>query len=126
MKRKTLIELLEILCMDHEKVGGQSVVAYLGFKNRYVIGFNEYRTHPMQKRYNKNPNKIWLHAEINVIQKFLRHHIEIWRATMFVCRTSNGMIVPALPCEGCLRCIVAFNIKSVYYSVSEDTYEKLF
>lgn len=125
MKRKTIIELLEILCIDHPKCAGQSVVAYLGFKNRYVIGYNQYKSHTMQKKYSTNSDRIYLHAEINSIEKFLRHHIEIWRATMYICRISQGQLVLSAPCSGCLRAIVAFNIKHVYYS-SPEGYLKLF
>lgn len=127
MNKKQIVETLYTLTLNHTKCGGQTVVAYLGFGNRYVFGFNRYQSHPLQKMYSKNPYGIFLHAEIDAIQKFLRSHVDIKRATMYICRMIYGIPAPSKPCEGCLRAIVAFNIKSVYHTTFGDSeYEKLF
>lgn len=62
-----------------------------------------------------------MHAEIHAIKNALRHISvdELKRATLLVLRTREdtpsgwGM---AKPCEGCMRAIAEFGIKSVKYT----------
>lgn len=116
MNYRNVCELLPILAEDHVQTAGQKIVTWLGFDKKYVFGYNRIKSHPLQKRFSDRESKIYLHSEIDAISKFISKYVEIWEATLIVCRVSLGDIVPCKPCSGCMRAIIAFNIKRVYYS----------
>lgn len=125
MNYRNICELLPILAEDHEQTAGQKIVTYLGFDKKYVFGYNRLKTHPLQKRFSNKENKIYLHSEIDAITKFISKYVEIWEATMIVCRVSLGDLAPCKPCDGCLRAIIAFHIKRVYYSTYDREFVRL-
>lgn len=93
------------------------------------VGYNQMRTHPFQKRFQKNEESIYLHAEINAISNALNHvNKEALRsATLYVHRVkrvgpnqqhewADGL---ACPCDGCRSAVVAFGIPRVVYSTDQ-------
>jgi deoxycytidylate deaminase len=125
LNHRNVCELLPILAEDHPQTAGQKIVAWLGFDKKYVFGYNRFKTHPLQKQFSHNKNRIYLHAEVDAITKFISQYVEIWKATMVVCRVSLGDLAACKPCESCIRAIVAFNIKRVYYSTNEGDFIRL-
>lgn len=93
------------------------------------VGYNSYKTHPLQKRFSKNIEAIFKHAEVDSIINALRHvdPLDLSRATLYVYRVkkltkdhidwSDGY---AEPCCGCKQAIEHFNLKKVVYSTDED------
>lgn len=106
------------------KVGHVRMTSALVLKNDVVaLAFATKKSHPLQARYSKNKESIYLHAEINVIQKALRiiSLPELERSVLYVCRikTINNALEwgNACPCLGCQRAIEAFNISTVIYTL---------
>lgn len=105
------------------------LAAALVKNNRIIaIGTNRMRTDPMQAKYGRNKDSIFLHAEIHAIKNALRtNSVEDIRDTvLYVCRVKrpdersrsfvSGM---AKPCEGCMRAVAEFGIKNVIYTTDE-------
>lgn len=106
------------------------LAASIVIRNEIIsVGYNSYKTHPLQKRFSKNIEAIFKHAEVDSIIRALRHvdAEELSKATLYVYRVkklskdhidwSDGY---AEPCCGCKQAIVNFNIKKVVYSTDED------
>lgn len=93
-----------------------------------AIGTNRRKTDPLQAKYSKNADAIYLHSEINCIKNALRNYSveELEGSTMYVCRvkrpheTSKKWVWGlAKPCEGCSRAIAEFGIKNVVYTTDK-------
>jgi len=117
-------EQLFMMASDNDPVGNSRIAAAVLFRNKIVsYGFNKQRSHPLQKRFRKNTEAIYLHAEIDAIKNSLRRITvdDLTSATLLIVRSkfnSNGgmMMGLAKPCCGCAKCIAHFNIKRVIYS----------
>lgn len=84
-------------------------------------GFNNKKSHPLQKKYNKfrgfknDHLNHFLHAEIHALSKVQDKNLS--GSQIFVYRNmkdgNNGM---SRPCKGCMQAIKDFGITDVYYS----------
>lgn len=111
------------------------IASALVYKNEILsIGTNRNKTHPLQGRYAKHEEAIYLHAEIDAIANALRRYDAetVAKSKLYVYRckwsnNNNSLITQGLakPCEGCMRAIVAFDIKHVCYSLEDEGYEWL-
>jgi len=131
------IEILRKVAIDIvNPVRSYRVAASLVYKRRIVsFGINRYKTSPIQNRFKKNENAIYLHAEVACVKNALRHlDVEDFKkCDMFVVRVKRlvyeGDFVYAMakPCEGCSRCIAEFGIRDVYYTVEDpnETWRKM-
>jgi len=82
------------------------------------IGKNRYRTHPLQKRFGKNPRAIFLHAEIDAIVQAIRNKINTQGASLYIARVlKNNTSALAKPCIGCQGAIVYFGIEKVEWTI---------
>ena len=82
-------------------------------------GRNQLKTHPLQAKFSDRPNRIYLHAEIDAIVKFLQLHPiqNFCRAEMIVIRIdSDGLLAPSKPCLGCQKAIITFGFKDIKWS----------
>lgn len=87
------------------------------------------KTHTFQKSYAKHPEAIFLHAEIDAIKNAVNQRIDpeiISKSTLYICRQkiiggewTSGI---SMPCSGCQRCIAAFDIKTVIFSLDDYGY----
>lgn len=106
------------------------LAACLVIRNEIIsVGFNSYKTHPLQKKFAKNIEAIFKHAEVDCIINALRHveQEELAKATLYVYRVkkltkdnnfwSDGY---AEPCIGCKSAIEYFKIKKAVFSTEED------
>lgn len=102
------------------------LAACLVLKNEIIsVGYNSDKSHPMQKRFGKNSDSIFKHAEIDCILNSLKH-IEkenLQYSTLYVYRVKKETRISsdfvdglAKPCVGCSRAIEHFGIKKVVYS----------
>ena len=115
------------------KVGHVRMASAIVYKNDIItLGFATKKSHPLQAKYSKNKHCIFLHAEINAIQKALKiiTPLELERSTLYVCRVrtinTNLEWGNACPCIGCQRAIEAFNINKVIYTLDgENLYWKV-
>jgi tRNA(Arg) A34 adenosine deaminase TadA len=93
------------------------------FKNRLVaVGVNSYKSHPLMSKFGKNPEAIYLHAEVDAIKNALRvlSLQELEKSDILVVRVKRDehdyKTCLAKPCEGCARAIETFNIRNLYYT----------
>jgi deoxycytidylate deaminase len=114
-------------------VGAARLAAAVVHNGRIVAtGVNSMKSHPFQKKYGRNSESIFLHAETAAIQKFISRMGFIGDdCDLYVLRMKKdgpnhsyryGL---AKPCSGCQRCIAEFDIKNVYYTTDEGTIDYL-
>ena len=112
---------------DTETVAHAKVVCYITEHNKgHIIstGKNQKKTHPFQKRFSKNEDCIFLHAENDAIKNALKslHTFTLEGHDLYVLRVKQaGRKGPTItgncrPCPGCMRAIAAFDIHNVYYT----------
>lgn len=106
------------------------LAACLVLRNEIIsVGYNSDKSHPMQKRFGKNAESIFKHAEIDCIVNALKHTNaeELQRATLYVFRVKkknkgdiNWVDGIAEPCCGCSKAIEHFGIKRTIFSTDEQ------
>jgi cytidine deaminase len=76
------------------------------------------KTDPFQAKYSAKNECIYLHAEIHAIKNALKNIDvqELRKAKLVVLRKKGVAYGLAKPCEGCMRAIAEFGIKSVTYT----------
>lgn len=111
---------------------GARLAALVVYKGKVLaVGTNHRKTHPFQSKYGKNIKSIYLHAETNAIKKSLREKKDLSKCILYIARArgsqKNGYQPgKAKPCVGCMRAIVDFNIKKIYYTTNNrNEYEEL-
>lgn len=117
---------LSNIAQDVNGIGSARLAAAIVHKRDIVsIGINKRKSHPFQKKYGKNQDAIFLHAEILAIHNALKRISpeELSKSSLYVCRmrytdqTKRGMEYGlACPCDGCKKAIAAFEIKNVFYT----------
>ena len=125
------MKLLRRLAIDNEGVRKRFKLAAALVNKRTIIsiGLNEMRTHPLQGKFRKNNDALFLHAEIAAIANALNHipKEKLRDSTLYIYRVKrkssfnrqdwiDGL---AFPCEGCMSAIVSFAIRRVVYSTDE-------
>lgn len=89
-----------------------------------AIGVNNIRkTNPAALKHYRYP---FVHAELNVITKFLLPPSELRYMRMVSIRLSkNGDVLLAKPCLACQSFLEAFRLKEVWYSENAGNFELL-
>lgn len=118
-----------------EPVSKARVAACIVYRNELIsFGVNELKSHPMQAKFCRNEDSVYLHAEISAIKNALKvvTQDELSRSTLYICRvkfydnTKRKMVFGlAKPCSGCFRCIKTFGLKRVIYTLDEGGYEEV-
>jgi deoxycytidylate deaminase len=92
------------------------------------FGWNSYKTHPLQKKFGKNDECIHIHAEIDCIVQATRWLAKQNRTvyknvtslsgfSLAVARVlTDGTPSIAMPCEGCQKALIAFDIKNMVWT----------
>jgi len=103
------------------------IASSLVHRNKSIsYGVNQMKTHPYQRRYAKNEESIYWHAETSAIHtadkklnfdKFESSILYIARVKYNSTEKTNFVSGLAAPCEGCLRCITDYGIKTVIYTL---------
>lgn len=109
------------------------LMACIARRGRIIsYGSNSLKSHPLQFKYGRVPDCIFLHAEIAAIKNALRvvEVDDLKNCTMYIARAKydgsrrrKSIMGIAKPCEGCMRAILEFGIKRVYYSTNDSTVE---
>lgn len=100
------------------------------------IGANRDTTHPFQHRFAVNKKAIYIHAELDAINKALKSglaHAELSNSSLYVLRLKYSgqdkhSLVRGLskPCtNGCQQAIAAFDIRKVFYTTDDGNYESI-
>ena len=132
---KKNIELLARLAETVEPVRKARLAASIVISNDVVsFGINQLKSHPLQSRFGKNEDSIYLHAEIDAIKNALRHiNVEdLEKATLYITRVKfdswekrNLIYGLAKPCSGCQRAILTFGISRVVYTLDGTSIEQM-
>lgn len=106
------------------------LAACLVIRNEIIsVGFNSDKSHPLQKRFSKNTEAIFKHAEVDCIIKALKivDEEDLKDATLYVHRVkkqnkgdANWVTGMAEPCPGCAKAIEHFGIKRTVYSTDQE------
>jgi deoxycytidylate deaminase len=131
-----IMSFLRRNAIDLEPVKSSRIASAIAIKGNIVsLGYCSKRTHPFQKRFAKNPDAIYLHAETNAIRNSLNHMPpgDLQQATLYINRQKhpphdNKAWVDGLakPCAGCERAIIEFGLKRVVYTTEiTNEYEVL-
>lgn len=111
----------------------EKLAAAIVYRNRIIsVGLNSMKSHPMAAKYGKNPEAVFLHAEIDSIKNALREiDIDYFsKCDLYVVRVKKPkpfskqyIFGLAKPCCGCERAIISFGIKRVIYTTNEGGYK---
>lgn len=82
------------------------------------VGVNQMKTHPLQAKFGRNTDSIFLHAEIDCIRNALRRVApeELKRGVLYVAKSKHGQPKLSKPCAGCQRAIIHFGISDVHWT----------
>lgn len=124
-----ILNMLVKVAAANDEFPKARLAAALVHRNKILsVGINRRKTDPMQAKFGKNKDSIFLHAEINCIKNALKEFDveDIRGSTLYVCRVKGqdsrskkrvwGL---AKPCEGCSRAIAEFGIKNVVYTTDQ-------
>ena len=129
-KEQSFISILKKISQDIECVGNQTLAACVVKRNKIIsFGHNKKKTHPLQNKFNKHPQAIYLHAEIDAIKNALKRTSveDLVGSTLYIVRTKkDGSEGLAKPCCGCMQAIESFNIGKVIYTTNaQGIYKKI-
>lgn len=118
---KKVMKKLKKLAEEHEPTFRVRIVAAVVYKGRIVaIGKNQNKTHPVAAQYSKHRSAIYLHAEVDAINKAKRKLKDLSKAEIYILRLKqDGTYGLCAPCEGCSRCIKDNGIKKITYTENE-------
>jgi deoxycytidylate deaminase len=136
-KHMKYLSLLETIAGTVLPVRSSKHAACIVYKNTIIsIGTNRIKSHPFQRRFARNPESIFIHAEVEAIAKALKKISlnQLEKSTLYVLRikkdNSFGKFIwgNSKPCTGCASCISEFGIENIVYSnpshnVSDKNYE---
>lgn len=135
-RSRKIFSILEKIAIDIIPVANARIAAAIVHRNEIIsFGINRRKSHPFQKKWSKNSDAIYLHAENDAILNALRKgfNVDDLRYTsLYICRmkynsSNKRKMISGLacPCEGCMKSIINFNIRNIYFSLDENGWSKL-
>lgn len=128
------------LAKTSEKSFNAQIAAVIAIRGKFIsVGFNQQKTHPLQKKYGKNTHAVFLHAEIDAIRNALKtlDVDDLSKASIYVARVKKQPNIQgfhlgnAKPCQGdhvncgCQAALESFGINRVFFTTDEGSYQKL-
>lgn len=104
------------------------MVACLSDGTSTFWGENSYKTHPMVRRFSRNPDRCCTHAELSAIIKAVSYftkitgkrrdsYVSLTRFSMYIARVlADGSPALSKPCPDCSRAIYFYEISNVEYT----------
>lgn len=98
-----------------------------------AAGFNTYKTHPLQLKYNRyrefndlsGETPAALHAEIAALSQIVDEDIDWGKLDIYVYRLRRDQPYGlAAPCPACMQLIKDLGIRSVWYTGNDGIYHK--
>lgn len=116
------IQLLDKIALMSDHPQYQHGAAVIKRNAVLGVGCNRMKTHPMQARFGKNGDAIFLHAEINAIKNALKTYrvSDLTGSTLIVLRRTTTGFGMSKPCVGCTRAVIEFDFKTVIYSTETE------
>lgn len=123
--KKVILKKLKKALEEHEPTFRVRIVAAVVHKGKIVaIGKNQNKTHPAAAFYSKHKEAIYLHAEVDAINKAKKKLGSLSNTQLYVMRMKHdGLLGNSLPCQGCSRCISDSGIPTVIYSTDNGEME---
>lgn len=94
--------------------------AAISYRNQILVyGINRKKTHPIMARYQKNKYRIYLHAEVDALVRFINiYGVDLLPdCSLYVLRTNKtGNVASSKPCAGCMAMIETLNVGNVYWT----------
>lgn len=113
---KELLKFAELT----ERVGSGKLAAAIWKKNDLIaLGRNQLKSHPLQKRFTDNPEKIFLHAETDAIARAVKSETILgsWLYVARVKKSGNQTVTGmAKSCGGCLSAAAHFGVRGICYT----------
>lgn len=132
---QNIFDTLAAVAESNDEYPTARLAAAIVKNNKIVsVGKNRHKTDPLQAKFGKNKDAIYLHAEIHAIKNALRHISvdDLKNTTLYVCRVKKAKKqtdpfewAMAKPCEGCSRAIAEFGIRKVVYTTKPGICEAL-
>jgi deoxycytidylate deaminase len=125
---KGILSTLELVAAANPSDNAKVSAAIVRNNKIISIGINSKKSHPMQARFGKNEESIYLHAEVAAIRNALREVSvdDLQKMEIYICRVKKPKPFSkkyvwglAKPCEGCQRAIAEFGLKRVVYTTNE-------
>lgn len=110
------LKKIQLLAEDASQMTKHKHAAAIFIGNRLVsVGVNKMKSHPLQAKFGKNTDAIYIHAEIDAIKNALKRIklSDLENATLYVAKSKA---TNSRPCEGCQRAIIHFGIKKVFWT----------
>lgn len=87
-------------------------------------GVNSTKTHPIQKKYNKErfdeDTTHSLHAELDALLPLLKEDIDFSKVEVYTYRElADGTMAMSRPCPSCMKLIKDLGIKNIYYTTQD-------
>lgn len=125
-----ILNQLRLLAIDVAPAARAKLAAAVVIKGEVVSwGENQIRTHPFQRRFGKNSESQYWHAETNAIYNAIKRVpvTDLTKASLYVVRvkrphalSQSWNLALSKPCRGCEFCATNFGIRRVVYSVDHD------
>ena len=98
-------------------------VVTIGCHRIISSGYNSTKTHPVQKKYNKErfteDTTHSLHAELSALLPLIKEDIDFSRVEVYTYRSlANGDPAMARPCASCMALIKELGIKKIHYTTN--------
>ena len=121
---------------DYHGASSVKVGAVAIFKRSVIAkGFNQNKTHPLQKKYNVYRYKFQsshyypckIHAEMEVISKIRRLDINFSDVEIYVYREfKDSTLAMARPCAACVKAMKDLGIRKICYTTPDGYCEERF
>ena len=91
--------------------------AFFHKKRMISLGWNSYKTDPLQSKYAATPERIYLHAELSALKQALWTGIDLRKTTLYIARYSRAKgWGNSAPCVGCRRALHVFEVGKIIHT----------
>lgn len=126
MRTDQVFNHLRIIAQDVAPVAQARIASAIVYRKEIIgLGVCRKHSHPLQKRFARNPESIYIHAEVDAIRNVLRKYSPkvLRSSTLIVVRqkfldNTKSCFVDGLakPCEGCQEAILYYKIPQVEWT----------
>jgi tRNA(Arg) A34 adenosine deaminase TadA len=129
-----IFDALFAVAKNTDRVANAKMAAAVVRRNKIVsIGVNSRKSNPFTTDFQKHPEAIFPHCEVDAIRIALRNISEedISKCDLYISRAKlnkrGGEYVTGLakPCEGCMKAIMKYRPRNVFYTTETDEIKSL-
>lgn len=132
--KSQIFDTLFSVALNTERVANAKMAAAIVRRNKIIaIGINNTKTNPFIAEFKKHPEANFPHCEVEAIRIALRNisEEELSKCDLYISRVKKnrrgGEYVTGLakPCEGCMKAIMRYKPRNVYYTTDTNEIETL-